>query len=1346
MKVEVIPNLYMSSLLLSIGMCVFMHVLWMASMTHAQSSCPHLDSGLIKFSTLPNYNVLNADLTITQRTLVDKSPGVKLRSIQVLSGASLVFNDVADIALDVEWIRVASGASFIMGSPSCPIQHKIVVTFYGNRTADDVIGVDPYDNTPGGSKGIVFQSGSMVQIHGQVPTPTWTFLAKTVKDGENVIKLTEKTSWKVGDSLVIANTDYGELVETRKVPYSEGLGWMNGVPFPAQTEERTVVSVLDGGSTLVLNKPLNYTHWGNAHMKAEVGVLNRNIVFQGDANSVKDSFGGHMMIRVVEKATLEGIEMTRMGQRGFMGRYAIHWHILGDKAPENDSYYIKSSVVHHGFQRCVVIHDSNNILIQGNVCYKNVGHQFFLEDGGEMGNKFIKNLGIDPIAVGNNDPTQILPSDADVSVFWITNPNNTWIGNSAVGSKFNYWFSMPLKPTGLSSSKYANNPLMTPRTIPLKVFEDNIAHSGNQNGIHIDDMVMPNGKTEAALYRPADPFGKPVVAYFKRVISYKNRRYGIWSEGGPVLFSNIIASDNRIQMGCPPGPVGIFDSTLIGDSENVGDLKSMRPGLDTDGRTRSIPYAMADQITKGFETYDNGGPQVLDSITFINFTSTPSMPAGALGALSNAPFKHESRNRYQNLKFINANEFFLLNGDYDGNKGSVILVTDNSIKSVDPVKFKSGGWLISNDSVVAFKECIFKQEWQGGMCPLFAEGYSQIVTVNPNITGSDTTGSNGVPYPDVADPLKRVPRIRYIDMVRNRETVGNGASISRSNGVIEFIMDVNLINRGFYTVRWVHNTPTPRALKFIHQGTALNDWLVMSVQYAKGTTFTITKSRFGNPTTMQKGNSMEEIMNDPMKYFFDEKSEHLFIKMQNRPDYGKYYRENWNFTDPISDFSQVTIDASCPNDKCSPSSFELPPNANLFHKMYNKEERYAGILQSCQQSLVSPVKFVPKQGSGVVFAFTSPDRLQMDFVVHHDLVGTATEIEVGFGNEGQEKRFLKVPYYISPHSVARFIVDLSYNDYVSLLRGEMFVKVSSLANPNGHLRAQVLCNNGKTNGCSLPSPIAKVDMCAAVSSPTIDVYTDFEKTKSLWTYSVFSHALDSRTAYLNSSHVHADGCGTSSLRVGFQNGAVAMNRVDKNAARVDLTQYKYLEFYVKSLTGAVKLVLYPSETVNNAVVDLPSYPIQPRHIDNYVIDDTRFSRVRIPLAELATTSKLEANITRLLFKLASTHTSNFYEMIFENIRFIKEAGSPEPTHIPITSNEIAYLTDSTFCGNKVSQDPDYDPFGMRTAVLPPELSSSSPLPPVEPSRSMAHNRTVSSGNAKLSHGCRQRTCPTLALI
>ena len=89
-----------------------------------------------------------------------------------------------------------------------------------------------------------------------------------------------------------------------------------------------------------------------------------------------------------------------------------------------DQWYQDSSI-HNSFQRCVVVHDTNGVIVKNNICFDVIGHQYFLEDSPEMGNEFIGNLGIRPIPVPNGDPRQIILSDHDVSVFWITNPNNT---------------------------------------------------------------------------------------------------------------------------------------------------------------------------------------------------------------------------------------------------------------------------------------------------------------------------------------------------------------------------------------------------------------------------------------------------------------------------------------------------------------------------------------------------------------------------------------------------------------------------------------------------------------------------------------------------------------------------------------------------------------------------------------------------------------------------------------------------------------------------------------------------------------------------------------------------------
>src|SRR5690606_20858049 len=104
-----------------------------------------------------------------------------------------------------------------------------------------------------------------------------------------------------------------------------------------------------------------------------------------------------------------------------------------------------------------------------------VGHCFFMEDGIENGNEFVKNLAIqikchpskdcvptnlaaagerpdydNRAAVrqnGQNSPDVLLPSDNTVAAFWITNPANNYIDNVAAGSDANgFWMSLPEHP------------------------------------------------------------------------------------------------------------------------------------------------------------------------------------------------------------------------------------------------------------------------------------------------------------------------------------------------------------------------------------------------------------------------------------------------------------------------------------------------------------------------------------------------------------------------------------------------------------------------------------------------------------------------------------------------------------------------------------------------------------------------------------------------------------------------------------------------------------------------------------------------------------------------------------
>lgn len=109
----------------------------------------------------------------------------------------------------------------------------------------------------------------IVDMHGKTVTQTWTYLAATASSGSSQITLRQVVDWPVGSRIVIATTgDY----------LSQG-----------QTEIRSITAISNDGLTLTLNTPLTYTHSGvtqsigptTIEVRAEVGLLSHNIVFQG---------------------------------------------------------------------------------------------------------------------------------------------------------------------------------------------------------------------------------------------------------------------------------------------------------------------------------------------------------------------------------------------------------------------------------------------------------------------------------------------------------------------------------------------------------------------------------------------------------------------------------------------------------------------------------------------------------------------------------------------------------------------------------------------------------------------------------------------------------------------------------------------------------------------------------------------------------------------------------------------------------------------------------------------------------------------------------------------------------
>lgn len=273
--------------------------------------------------------------------------------------------------------------------------------------------------------------GSRIEVHAaDREKESWTQLETTAEAGSNQLVVQEETGWQVGDKIAIASTSDD---------------W-------EEAEEFTILEISEDGKTITLDGDLEHTHIGETRsydngqsgedhrdweveMRAEVALLSRNVTIQGDEDSVEDGFGGHTMIHSGAEQHISGVEYFRMGQEDLLGRYPIHWHMLGDGA---EGQYVEGVSVHHSYQKGSTIHGTSNIRYEDNVIYDHVGHGVFFEDGSENNNQIYGNLVFSTRESLTGEP---IPTDAEhASSYWIENPNNAFIGNHAAGSESNgFW-------------------------------------------------------------------------------------------------------------------------------------------------------------------------------------------------------------------------------------------------------------------------------------------------------------------------------------------------------------------------------------------------------------------------------------------------------------------------------------------------------------------------------------------------------------------------------------------------------------------------------------------------------------------------------------------------------------------------------------------------------------------------------------------------------------------------------------------------------------------------------------------------------------------------------------------
>lgn len=474
---------------------------------------------------------------------------------------------------------------------------------------------------------VIAEKGGQLQFHGE-DRLSFTKLAATARAGSTTITVNNviernfdgtrsaasdgRMVFEAGDEIVIASSsdDY------------------------SQEDVRTVVSVNNrprrGDSVLTLNRALSFRHYGEIEtygnaaapntrprresleidMRAEVGLLSRNVVIRGRSDQDTDvtfgdrallqtrgrgnsvtttnGIGGHIIVFGGAGPTnIDGVQLEQMGQAGRSGRYPIHWYLGGNRAGD----YIRNSSVTNSNNRGVVVHGTDNLLVEGVLLHDIHGHGFFTQSGIEVGNLFLSNIAFGIHRVGTsvnlNDPFIVDVHDLTINqprqftsstAFWMTSADNIYMGNIAAGARGSgFWFAPVAEadrpPTADDFAKgprelvrmYNRNPL----ALTIGAFENNSIHSC-EVGLVLREIIQTGFRGRADVADQLFGGNEDVLSnagLIKNLTVYKTST-GFYSRIDEAFldFENIRAADNQVSF-WDTMPTNINGGLFVGHSQ-----------------------------------------------------------------------------------------------------------------------------------------------------------------------------------------------------------------------------------------------------------------------------------------------------------------------------------------------------------------------------------------------------------------------------------------------------------------------------------------------------------------------------------------------------------------------------------------------------------------------------------------------------------------------------------------------------------------------------------------------------------------------------------------------------------
>ena len=400
---------------------------------------------------------INACVRIQSNACIDLDQDIQVDSLLIESSGKLRFLDGAPRTLNAH--KIVVDGQFEVGTEQQAFnnivnieltdgaQCNVAYSIDEQGLASEEVNPDFNDYHPVNeiNRTLLVRGQGQLDLHGMARASTWKFLRTPgIEVNSNRINIANAQDWQLNDELVIASTDF-DMRNAEKVTINS-------------------ILITQGLDQIQLTDNVNNTHWAgrvgtqcegypNVFERAEVGLLSHNInVYSPSPNEIVDAMCDDTgfahegaEIRIIRDgmdsptARIEHIEMWNVGKYDQMGHYPIHFHELGPVAGS----YVKGVSIRQSANRAIVIHGSQQILLQDNVVYQIRGHAYYLEPSGlydTVHNTLKHNLGME---VYSCNPLDDEIASEGASVFYIQNGGNVFTENSAAGSDYAGFYYAP---------------------------------------------------------------------------------------------------------------------------------------------------------------------------------------------------------------------------------------------------------------------------------------------------------------------------------------------------------------------------------------------------------------------------------------------------------------------------------------------------------------------------------------------------------------------------------------------------------------------------------------------------------------------------------------------------------------------------------------------------------------------------------------------------------------------------------------------------------------------------------------------------------------------------------------